>query len=333
MRDAAEDRGEEPELRCPLCRREPTAEEELAARAGDRACVQMRDYEARAAAEQQEQARWDARPPAPIRQPGVDLPQIALGVRRPDSGWEAVDVLSPLECFISPCSHVEDVPVDVRPLWARAHVDVFTYIRDARASGDQVSLERGLKWYLLLPDLFLRWPRRGTQSHGRRRSSAPASGITGRFTAWLEGRRTHCFDLLMADRSRARQRLATRRARAEQERAARVRRACELVRDGQMSRAMSILHSLGIAHISDGVLAQLGAKHPSRQGGHTVPATLPADGGTQLPDLEPVELTETFRQLPSRAGCFRDGLRNEHLRALVGTFPDAEADQVMPMYD
>ena len=112
-----------------------------------------------------------------------------------------------------------------------------------------------------------------------------------------------------------------------------MRRACELVRDGQMSRAMSILHSLGIAHISDGVLAQLGAKHPSRQGGHTVPATLPADGGTQLPDLEPVELTETFRQLPSRAGCFRDGLRNEHLRALVGTFPDAEADQVMPMYD
>ena len=41
-------------------------------------------------------------------------------------------------------------------------MDVFEYLQQARASQDQVAVERGLKWYLVLHDMLLMGPRRGT---------------------------------------------------------------------------------------------------------------------------------------------------------------------------
>ena len=46
-----------------------------------------------------------------------------------------------------------------------------------------------------------------------------------------------------------------------------------------------------------------------------------------------MQLTDTFRGLRRRRGTGVSGLCNEYLRALVGTFDDAEADRVMPAYD
>ena len=63
--------------------------------------------------------------------------------------------MSVLECMISPCTHLLDVPTRLRADWARAHVDIFQALEDARVAGDGVGTERMLKWYLCLHDVLL----------------------------------------------------------------------------------------------------------------------------------------------------------------------------------
>ena len=69
------------------------------------------------------------------------------------------------------------------------------------------------------------------------------------------------------------------------------------MRDGEISRAMRLLHSFGIAGITEDILRQMARKHPPRQ--HSVPQQLP---GPAAPAVAPMELTETFRGLRRRAG-------------------------------
>ena len=69
-------------------------------------------------------------------------------------------------------------------------------------------------------------------------------------------------------------------------------------------------------------------KHPERQ--RIVPARMPIGAAQHACS---VQLTDTFRGLRRRRGTGVSGLCNEYLRALVGTFDDAEADRVMPAYD
>ena len=90
---------------------------------------------------------------------------------------------------------------------------------------------------------------------------------------------------------------------------------------------MRLMHSLGIAGVTDEILRQMMRKHPARQ--HSVPQRLP---GPAAPAVATVELTETFRGLRRRAGTGVSGRRNEYLRALVGCFDDARADDVMLRY-
>ena len=87
---------------------------------------------------------------------------------------------------------------------------------------------------------------------------------------------------------------------------------------------MRLLHSFGIAGITEDILRQMARKHPPRQ--HSVPQQLP---GPAAPAVASMELTETFRGLRRRAGTGVSGRRNEYLRALVGDFNDARADEVM----
>ena len=50
--------------------------------------------------------------------------------------------------------HLEDVPQALRADWARANVSVFEEIERAQEAQDEVALERGLKWYLVLHDVL-----------------------------------------------------------------------------------------------------------------------------------------------------------------------------------
>ena len=164
-------------------------------------------------------------------------------------------------------------------------VGVFDSIRAAQATGDSLGLERGLKWYLVLHDVLLRTRRRG----GRRGDGI----IYTSFTQWRERRYGELLTAWQADRASAwvrRGRWRERRASlSESDRRAReFDRAMELIQDGQLSRAMRVLHTSGVAHLTEGVLSQLREKHPSR--GHPVPA----QPNGRFPRVR-VHLTDTFR--------------------------------------
>ena len=115
-------------------------------------------------------------------------PQLPDGIPRDDEaararqdGWEAIDEHSPLDCFLSPFNHLDNVPDAHRQDWALAVVDVLEYIENARRDDDALRVERGLKWKLVLHDVLLRGKRRG----GQRGSNT----VTTRFRLLHEGQR------------------------------------------------------------------------------------------------------------------------------------------------
>ena len=97
-------------------------------------------------------------------------------------------------------------------------------------------------------------------------------------------------------------------------------------RYGELSRALRLLHSAGIAEVDEGVLAQLRAKHPAR--GEQVSAAIEGEFTRHRFDL-----TEHFRRLRRSAGAGPDGCRNEYRTALTAQFDDPEAAQVMRRFD
>ena len=252
------------ECRCPLCRTPASAEERLCvASRGSMQRVRAQAESARVA-EAQEQAAWDALPAAEEPDPAVlyAVPGDAwAGVGAPDAGWEAIDGYSVIDCVISPCGHLADVPAALRVDWARAVTQVLEFVAAARASGDAVSLERGLKWKLCLHDVLLRGPRRGTRGAGRTHGE-----LAARFQAWRDGDRSQLITWWAADRARAWLRVRSPRHRRQAEDDdRRVQRVLELVSEGEISRAMRLLHSLGVADVTENVLEQLRAKQ-SRAG-------------------------------------------------------------------
>ena len=74
--------------------------------------------------------------------------------------------------------------------------------------------------------------------------------------------------------------------------AKRVSMALELIEEGELSRALRILHSTGVLYVDERVLAQLQAKHPSRS------EEVPAGMAGMFPRL-PVHLAPTFRKASS----------------------------------
>ena len=74
-----------------------------------------------------------------------------------------------------------------------------------------------------------------------------------------------------------------------------------LMRDGEMSRAMRLLHSLGVAGLSEHVLRQLAANHPEREHVKLYSTRCPWPAMQVTPIT--ISLTETFRGLRRRAGA------------------------------
>jgi len=311
---------------CGLCRRPATRQDIELVRGAVGREGRCRAAEQEAQADQARQAAWDALPPAPDRARyylGGTAPAAVLVMA---GEWDAIDRFSALTCAVSPCSHLQDVPDELAVHWARARVDVLEYIAAARAQGDVVAVDRGLRWQLVLHDVLLRGPRRSTRGGGR-----SAGVIDARFAMWRAGQRAQLVADWERDRARTWQSIAARRdGRGEQrdrdQRAHTMARVLELVEDGELSRAMRMLHSLGICDLTPEVLQQLCSKHPVRL--RPVPATLP----TAQPAVR-VALTEVFRQLRRRGGTGPSGERNEYLRVLTRDFEDAHAARVMPLYD
>ena len=236
--------------------------------------------------------------------------------------WTAIDRVGSIECAISPCTQLEHVPDDLRTDWARAQAEVLGLVLDGyaewRATGDQLLLDRALKWHLALPAVLLRAKRRG----GRRGDPI----VTERFAAWRAGRRDDLVTQWLVDRERSQEYRRLRSSSSSADAASVVERVLERIDAGETSRALRLLHSHGIASVDEGVLDQLRRKHVDRLA--PVPATIEGDF-TRLR----VHLTEHFRTLPRSAGAGPTGCRNEYLMAFTAQFDDAVARSVMDLYD
>ena len=82
-----------------------------------------RDAEQQRVAEEWEaQADWDALPSCvPVTLP----PAHAAPAQPLAGGWHAIDDFPVIDCVLSPCSHIMDVPLPLRVDWARARTEVF----------------------------------------------------------------------------------------------------------------------------------------------------------------------------------------------------------------
>ena len=167
-----------------------------------------------------------------------------------------------------------------------------------------MALERGLKRYLVLHDVLLRGLQRGTRGSGRM-----SNEMATRFRLWREGDRVALVQSWEADRARGWQRVQgrdnSRHGETQEEQARRGERVLELMRDGEISKAMNLLHSLGIAGVTEAVLLQMARKHPARN--HSVPQQLPG----AFSAVAAVDLEETFRAAKSRVGTGVSGRRND----------------------
>ena len=135
-----------------------------------------------------------------------------------------------------------------------------------------------------------------------------------RFTMWRDGRRAGLLDALTRDRAAAVRRSvrASTRTRSGEGRDV-AGEVCDLVEEGQLSRAAGRLRSLGLADLSPHIIRQLAAKNPRRR--VPMPATIAGD----FPRVQ-IRLTETFRALSRRAGSPISGSRNEYLIVLTRSF-------------
>ena len=105
------------------------------------------------------------------------VPGPLLGPLPPDgSGWADIDRLGAWQCALNPFLTMSAVPEPLQTKWGRVVVAVVRSILNAQ---DETSLDRALKWFLVLPQAFFRQPKRGGQA-GR-------SSVAGRFNAAMEG--------------------------------------------------------------------------------------------------------------------------------------------------
>ena len=243
-------------------------------------------------------------PEVPGPQPGPLL--------RDASGWSDIDQLGAWQCALNPFTTMESVPGPLKSKWARVMEIV---LRAILTAPDEIRLTRALKWFLILPQAFLRQSKRGGQV-GR-------SSVAGRFNAAMDGDFGTVIRLLMADRqkdeeTRRREAGRTRRQKSEEEiKEGQRKLALSHLQKGEISKAVSRLTSFGMASIDDPVvMAALKSKYVAR--------------GKELPESvimgQAVDflggLKETFASLPTGVSPGTGGLRAEYLTCLAEVWED-----------
>ena len=223
------------------------------------------------------------------------------------SGWSDIDQIGALQCALNPFKPMESVPEPVQSKWGKV---VEITLRAILTASDEVSRDRALKWFLILPQAFLRQAKRGGQA-GR-------SSVAGRFNAAMNEDFGTVIRLLLADKSRleeARRREAGRakRQKSEEELIQSKRKvALSHLQKGEIGKAVSRLTSFGMASIEDPeVMAALKAKYIPR--------------GQDLPEYvslgQPIDnlggLKETLAHLPTGVSPGSGGLRSEYLSCLA----------------
>ena len=88
-----------------------------------------------------------------------EVPGPHLGPLVPDAtGWNMIDSWGVWDCLLCEFPTIMDIPSCYREIWAAAVDKVLTAIQEAEGG---INLERGLKWFLILPKALFRQGRRG----------------------------------------------------------------------------------------------------------------------------------------------------------------------------
>ena len=127
-------------------------------------------------------------------------------------GWNKIDQWCVWECTLCEYPTMLDIPGRYREIWASAVDRVFTAIAGAEGGLD---LERGLKWFLILPTVIFRQGRRGGKAGKGQLSQRVNRLVEGDWGGLLELLEKDCRMLEREDRrnrNRRRQRQGQRRS-------------------------------------------------------------------------------------------------------------------------
>ena len=236
--------------------------------------------------------------------------------------WSVIDRFPATQALDHPFRLSASVPKHLREQWRHAWVTVLTWHKEAKTdSADRTAdTTRALKWFLLLPHLLLRLPRRG----GKRGRAA----MNERFEFF----RTKRFDFLIAcyqrdcTSPRSTQVYSRLTGGAGKSKTERAMECLETQRAGDARRAC-ISHGMGDPFSPSGK-AQMIAKHPPAA--HPLldleDYDFPDEPGHQYPSCR-----DFIRNLPRNKGAGPSGMKNELMIQLIAN--DGATDKVCARLD
>ena len=177
-------------------------------------------------------------------------------------GFNAIDRLSPWQCFLTTFGAMEEVPHQHKHMWAWAWSTVLERIQTARTEEETT---RSLKWFLFLSQALLRTPREGGEA-GR-------GFVAKRFNCLAERKWGELVKLWEEDVQQVRGRQPREQGTQIEEEDKLRRKVISLLGTGNVSKAVSLITSHGVADInSPNTRRQLEEKHPPR--GRQLPASV-----------------------------------------------------------
>ena len=215
-------------------------------------------------------------------------------------GWAAIDHLPVDISLTTPFQTTRNVPAALRENWRGLVLDVLQAWHDAK---DDAEVNRMLKWFTILPKLFLRVaPRGGRRGHG----------VIGTRFEWY---RTDKFDLLFKSFERDSAGF-THAPDRQPDATAAYKRGTTLLAQNLRSKAKSAFLSTGLAPLhEEPFLGQMRAKHPPLA--TEIASDLSQFGAAGTTQVKVQGLMHTLADLDLELGGAPNGLLNEHLKLLA----------------
>ena len=250
---------------------------------------------------------------------GIRWPQVLPRVSPPRNGWNAIDHISVSQCAENPLQQLEAVPTEFMEEWAMAYAEVLRRVKEAE---ETAQMDRALKWLLVLHQVLLRVPIRG--------GVRGVNLLRGRFAAWRDRRLADLVEWWETDKAKVRDWSPQEGSGVldEEGRGRLAGKAEGLVAAGEISRAVRLLTSKGVASTQEEqVVQQMEEKHPRRE--RPVPE-LETFG--DLPEVK-VQVGYLLHSLPKKSAAGVSGMRNEYLQALGQGFREEQARDAIPLLD
>jgi hypothetical protein len=234
-------------------------------------------------------------------------------------GWNLIDQWSVWDCTLCEFPTVQNIPRVYRELWAGAMSKIMRVIQSAE---EGIELERGLKWFLIIPKALFRQGRRGGKA-GKgllaRRVNCLVNGDWGRLLSLLDR------DCRMAKMEKQRENIRERERESgdevqmEKDR----KNALLLLSKAHISKAVRTINSHGIGNMSDpDILNQMKQKYPDR--GRPLPDSV--SRGQCVDNLR--GLSDVLLGLQGGSSAGTGGLRPEYLTCLAEVWGEEQMDML-----